>query len=107
MDENILDEEVNEEKNIEEQVESEELDNTQEPEVQENEISSQIDYYDYYYDRVLNNLNTISTNSNTLIQNQEIIIDKLDVGLSFFKSIFFLISLWFVLNSMRKMIGER
>ncbi len=71
---------------------------------EEQNVSLQADYYDYYYDRVLSNLNTISVNSNTIIQKQDITIERLDNCITFFSCTLFLLCLGFVLNVMRKML---
>ena len=42
--------------------------------------------------------------TNTVINNQDLVLEKLDKSNTFLSGIFFLICLWFILDFMRKMI---
>ncbi len=66
-------------------------------------IALAYDYYDRYYENVLNKLDTIVVNEDTSIKNQEQIISKLDTATLTFNTILFVILLWFLIDIIRHM----
>ena len=66
-------------------------------------IALAYDYYDRYYENVLNKLDTIVVNEDTSIKNQEQIISKLDTVTLTFNTILFVILLWFLIDVIRHM----
>lgn len=53
----------------------------------------------------IENINTETfLETNTVINNQDLILEKLDKSTTFLSGIFFLICLWFILDFMRKMM---
>ena len=66
-------------------------------------IALAYDYYDRYYENVLNKLDTIVVSEDTSIKNQEQIISKLDTVTLTFNTILFAILLWFLIDIIRHM----
>lgn len=66
-------------------------------------IALAYDYYDRYYENVLNKLDTIVVNEDTSIKNQEQTISKLDTVTLTFNTILFVILLWFLIDVIRHM----
>ena len=66
-------------------------------------IALAYDYYDRYYENVLNKLDIIVVNEDTSIKNQEQIISKLDTVTLTFNTILFVILLWFLIDVIRHM----
>lgn len=66
-------------------------------------IALSYDYYDRYYESVLNKLDTIIVDDDTSIKNQEQIISKLDTVTLTFNTILFVILLWFLIDVIRHM----
>ena len=70
----------------------------------ENEIKNES------FSTVLENITTVTNmqesalETNTVINNQDLVLEKLDKSNTFLSGIFFLICLWFILDFMRKMI---
>lgn len=63
-----------------------------------------------YYEDSSENENEIfisEDSSNTLIENQTLILEKLDNFTTCLNAIFFLICLWFVMDLMRRMINTK
>lgn len=66
-------------------------------------IALAYDYYDRYYENVLNKLDTIVVNEDTLIKNQEQIISKLDIINLTFNTLLFTVLLWLLVDVIRHM----
>lgn len=67
-------------------------------------IAMQLDYYDRYYEDVLNHLENIETYQETIIDNQEIMITKFNTFDTYFGVVIFFIALIFIYNFIRNMI---
>lgn len=68
------------------------------------DIAMQLDYYDRYYEDVLNHLEDLETYQETIIDNQETMITKFNTFDIFLSTIIFLITFIFVYNFLRNMI---
>lgn len=66
-------------------------------------IALAYDYYDRYYENVLNKLDTIVVNEDTSIKNQEQIISKLDTINLTFNTLLFTVLLWLLVDVIRHM----
>lgn len=77
----------------------EQIENTE-----EQQIEAQADYYDRYYENVLSNMTSIKINQETIIKNQERIIDQNKTSNLFSGATVFMICLFFIYYVLRKMI---
>ena len=66
-------------------------------------IALAYDYYDRYYENVLNKLDTIVVNEDTSIKNQEQIISKLDTINLTFNTLLFTVLLWLLVDVILQM----
>ncbi len=78
--------------------------NQEQNEEQQQEQVQAYDYYDRYYEQVLSNMTTIKTNQETIIRNQDEIIEQNKTRNLFSGSILFMICLIFIYYVLRKMI---
>ena len=74
------------------------------PLMESDNLAVTLDYYDRYYDDVLNHLENIETYTETIIDNQETMITKFNIFDTFLSVIIFFIALTFVYNFIRNMI---
>lgn len=74
------------------------------PLIESDNLAVTLDYYDRYYEDVLNHLENIETYQETLIDNQEIMITKFDTFDTYFGVVIFFIALIFIYNFIRNMI---
>lgn len=89
--------------------ENEILENVETP-VEENQdlandsLAMAYDYYDRYYEQVLENMKTITDNQSTIIVQQENIIEQQKHVVSFCDCFILLFSIFFIYNYIRNMI---
>ena len=72
--------------------------------IESDNLAVTLDYYDRYYEDVLNHLENIETYQETLIDNQETMITKFDTFDTYFGVVIFFIALIFIYNFIRNMI---
>lgn len=70
-------------------------------------IALAYDYYDHYYEKILDNFDTIMLNDTIIIENQEKIIEQNQNFNLLFSSILFLLTLVFVYTFIRNMLKIR
>lgn len=67
-------------------------------------IAMALDYYDRYYEQVLDNLEVVTLNQDTIIDNQETLIAQNDEFKTLSYTLIFIICIIFIYNFLRNMI---
>lgn len=70
-------------------------------------LAAAYDYYDRYYEKVLENMKTINDNQSTIIVQQEDIIEQQKHVVSFCDCFMLLFSIFFIYTYLRNMIRSR
>lgn len=102
-----MENEINENNEISENIEDISLQEENSENVVDNQESTENDlvdipspaadyYYDYYYTQVLNKLDNIGTSQNTMINNEDLIIEKLDDNTTIFSCLTFTVIVFFI-----------